>query len=105
MICSQPPCINMAVIMVIRFRPAAISDGMNDHRTTKAGPFTNSSRNMNVFAPMIRIVMSGKREGLRSISLNGIIHHLGFCLSAALLEGTGRCIEQRATALPGGRGP
>jgi hypothetical protein len=33
----------------------------------------------------MRRVMSGKRAGLRSISLNGIMHHLGFCLSSTFL--------------------
>ena len=68
----------MAVRRVIKFRPATISDGLYDHRATKAGPFTNSNRKTSVFNPMIRVVIAGKREGLRSMSLSGIIVYLDF---------------------------
>jgi len=74
----------MAVRRVIKFRPATISDGLYDHRAMKAGPFTNSNRKTSVFNPMIRVVIAGKREGLRSMSLSGIIVHLDFSHSSTI---------------------
>jgi hypothetical protein len=64
---------NMAVRIVKRFFPDEISDGMNDKCRIKPSPFTSSNRNIRIFVPIIRAVIAGKRKGLRSTSLKGII--------------------------------
>src|SRR5271169_1854702 len=71
--CSQPPCMNIAVRMVIQCRPATISAGITDHFCTNGSPPVSSKTKTNAFTAMIAVVMTGERLGRREASPNGII--------------------------------
>jgi len=71
--CIQPACMNRAVTMVIKCRPATISAGITDHCFTNSSPPISSNTKTSAFTTMIAVVTTGKLLGRRDASDNGII--------------------------------
>src|SRR5215472_11889668 len=61
--CDQPACMNIAVRIVIQCRPAAMSAGMTDQRSTKASPPSSSRTKTSAFTPTMAAVTAGQLVG------------------------------------------
>src|SRR5208283_4249702 len=73
MMCIQPPCMNIAVKMVIQWWPATMLAGISDHLNTNASPPISSITKTITFTTMIPVVTTGKLLGRRDASDNGIM--------------------------------
>jgi len=70
--CDQPPCMNIAVRIVIRWWPEVISAGITDHCFTNASPPASSKAKTTTFVRMIKSVTTGMLTGRRDASPSGI---------------------------------
>ena len=73
MMCIQPPCMNIAEMIVTQCWPDAMSAGITDHCFTKGSPPSSSNKKTIALSRMIAAVTTGKRLGRRDASASGIM--------------------------------